>query len=144
MEKKTNFGKALVLLAFVFVLLTIGSFNTICALTLVGLAIYFVQTGAQGYAKDTLEALYILVLNGGIRFVLGLFRDVLAQIIVWANGNPTALYDIFGVLFFLISIAFIVALVPAIIKVASNKPAKTLFVSDLAEKTLKLNADKED
>ena len=57
--EKTN--KALIIVAFLLVLITAGAFNTVVALALLGIAIWAVATKAdQVYQLGALEALYLL------------------------------------------------------------------------------------
>lgn len=136
--EKTN--KALIIVAFLLVLITAGAFNTVVALALLGIAIWAVATKAdQVYQLGAFEALYLLLLNGLVRLVINGSQDIIRQIIVWADGNPYGSFaTVYNIIGFVITVGFILLAAVSLMRLAGGKPAETLLVSSYAKKTLGL------
>lgn len=133
MAKNNALNKVLVSVAFLLVMITAGSFNTIVALTLAGMLVYFSTIGENDNAVSVLDAFYLLLANGVIRLVIGGIYDIIRQIIVWADGNPyKAFTDIFNILGFVITICFVAI---AFIAYLSKNKGSILF-NGMARKSL--------
>ena len=133
-------GKALIIVAFLLVLITAGAFNTVVALALLGIAVWAITTKADQVCQlGAFEALYLLLLNGVVRLIVNGSRDIIGQIIIWADGNPSGAFTtVYNIIDFVITVAFILLALVSLLRLIGGKPAETLLVGNYAKKTLGL------
>lgn len=143
MEKKGILnGKSLGAIAFFLALLTAGSFSTIAALAI---AVFFIVLAVAGDNQNgqlsVLSALYLVIFNGVVRFILGGLEDILMQIFNWADASykaMNAVASIFNVIGFVIAVAVALLAFMGISALLGNRQVNIPVATSFAGKTIGL------
>lgn len=132
-------GKTLSIVAFVLVLLTSPALNYSALLILVLFAGWAIISKADTKVQlSSLEALFLALGNGIVRFVLNGIYDIIYQIIDWADGKYNTIYEIFKYVNFAVTLGVIALAILAILNLKNNKASETYVVSTPAKKALGL------
>ncbi len=137
--EKTN--KALVIVALLLVIITSRTASIALALPLIGIVLWLIATKADKVQQlGALDALYLFLANGLVRWGLGALQASLNQIFDWAEAYKTVetFITIFDCLGAAVTIFVVLAAGLALLNVSANKPSHTLLVSGFSKKTLGL------
>lgn len=141
--EKTN--KALVIVALLLVILTSRTASLVLALPLIGIALWLIATKADKVQQlGALDALYLFLANGLVRWGLDALQACLNQIFTWADAYNTidTFHTIFNCIGAAITIFVVLAAGLALLNVFANKPSNTLLVANFSKKTLGLYVPK--
>lgn len=135
--EKTN--KALVVVALLLVIITSRTASIALALPLIGIALWLIATKADKVQQlGALDALYLFLANGLVRWALDALQACLNQIFTWADAYKTieTFYTVFDCIGCAVTIFIVIAAALALMNVSANKPSNALLVSGYSKKTL--------